>query len=220
MGTPQGYYVYAYLDGDKPFYIGKGIEKRAWKHFEPSSISQTAPFYCKLRTILEARQKPEILIIKDGLTEAQGYAIESDLITLVGTQEAGTGPLCNVTNLENPDRFRGTPTICWGREFLSRQALLRDPRCVVRRHCLDYRLDIGWPLEKAATTPTVHGPVEKPKTSRRPIICWNERFPSLSSLCRDPRCLVGLTTLLDRLKIGWTLEEAATNPRYKRRDSA
>ena len=82
-----------------------------------------------------------------------------------------------------------------------------DPRCVVARKTLGYRLRAGWALEEALTTPErgkppvmVQGVFLEAFGERKNVRQWS----------LDERCVVGLGTLEGRLKRGWDIERAMT----------
>jgi len=212
LPEPAGYYVYAYVDPEKhePFYIGKGHKNRKRGTF----------FYNKLNKMLREGILPAIIVIKEGLTEEQAYLSEVDLIHLIGTRVDGTGPLCNVLkdrrgNLSGYTLAQGikngTAVKVWGDMFPSLIALAKDPRCKVNYETLRKRFNKGIPLEEAVIKH--HGA----NMNMKPITCWGEEFPSRQALTDDPRCKVTLSTWRNRLKEGWTIEDAVSIPRVKPR---
>jgi hypothetical protein len=196
------FYIYAYYDGDEPFYIGKGTGGRARSHMGAKLLMRSDTFfYQKLRKLLDAGKRPTVDIIKDALTEQEAYDGESELIYLVGMRTYDTGPLCNTT-IEHPDFniSEGRIVEVWGEVFPSMTALAADPRCKVGRVTLSQRLKAGLTPEEAASdlTPT--------------IPCWGEDFASFKDIASDDRCLVSDGRLRARLGEGWDIEKAASTP--------
>ena len=109
----------------------------------------------------------------------------------------------------NPRRnpMNSKPITCWGEEFISKRELANDPRCIVTYSTLVKRLRGGLPPAEAAG-------IKKLLTYRlgKPITCWNQEFPSIVALARDPRCVVQVGCLRERLSSRWSPERAATQP--------
>lgn len=210
MSYPEGCYVYVYLDGDTPFYVGAGHGNRAWVHLQPCVQRRYQyPLYFHLQKMLEAGDRPIILIVKEGLTAEEGRAGEADLIELLGTRRAGTGTLFNIDNPLRGDHgpapvLNGWKPTIWGRVFDSLSDVIRDPRCVVSGRALRSRLGRGMALEEAAETPA--GELHK-------LTCWGEAYRNWKAFSLDPRCVVSDSTLRRRVtKLGWSAERAATTP--------
>ena len=78
------FYVYAYLRTDgSPYYIGKGIGKRAWYH-------------CKNDKVHAGTNR--IVIVEQNLTEVGAFALERRLIKWYGRTDNATGILRNQTD--------------------------------------------------------------------------------------------------------------------------
>jgi len=92
------YYVYAYLREDgTPYYIGKGVHKRAWKQHRKNGMYVWTP-----------KDKSRIVILKEHLTNQQAKELEIELIVKYGRKDIGTGILRNMTDggegLHNPSQ--------------------------------------------------------------------------------------------------------------------
>jgi hypothetical protein len=80
------YYVYAYLRIDgSPYYIGKGLGNRAWKH-------------CKNDVVHPPGDVSRIVILENNLTNIGALAIERRMIKWYGRMDNGTGILRNKTD--------------------------------------------------------------------------------------------------------------------------
>lgn len=80
------YYVYAYLRIDgTPYYIGKGTKDRAWKH-------------CKHDSVHPPKNKSQVVILENCLTEVGAFALERRLIRWYGRVDLNTGILHNKTD--------------------------------------------------------------------------------------------------------------------------
>jgi hypothetical protein len=112
--NPLRFYVYAYLrseDSDTakagtPYYIGKGTGKRAYKKHRKSNITP--------------KDKSNIVIIKDLLSESDAFELEKQLIQQYGRKDIGTGILSNLTDGgEGSYGYKHTPEVV---EFLRVQS--------------------------------------------------------------------------------------------------
>ena len=83
---PAGFYVYAYLRQDNtPYYIGKGIHKRAWVHFTTDCVHPP-------------NDNSKIIILEQNLTEIGALALERRYIHWYGRKDLSTGILRNRTD--------------------------------------------------------------------------------------------------------------------------
>lgn len=94
-----GFYVYVYSDPDtrEPFYVGKGINDRAFSHLKEYEIKKLKDIgdnakLKKLQEIDERGKKPIIEILAHGLDEETALKVEAAAIDLIGIK--------NLTNLQ------------------------------------------------------------------------------------------------------------------------
>lgn len=99
------FYVYIYLDPTKPglyvygeysfeyepFYVGKGLDRRAYDHLKGS---KNEDFFARIQEI----QTPQIIFYEKGLKESPAHALERKLVKAIGRLNKGTGPLYNLTD--------------------------------------------------------------------------------------------------------------------------
>ena len=90
----------------------------------------------------------------------------------------------------------------------------RDQRCPVTSTTIANRLASGWPVEEAITEPPQNrGGLDTYYTELEAFGVTK----GITAWTRDRRCRVGLTGLVDRLRRGWTAEEAIATPPFKPR---
>ncbi len=130
---PEGFYVYAYLRQDNtPYYIGKGLGKRAWSKgkgevYPPVDLSK-------------------IIIVEANLTDIGALAIERRLIQWYGRKDNNTGILRNKS--DGGDGATGAKRSEYTKHLMSivqkgrpkdstRTRKCRDPRGVVYNKLID-----------------------------------------------------------------------------------
>jgi hypothetical protein len=97
----------------------------------------------------------------------------------------------------------------WGQEFSTVKLISQDPRCEVSYQTLVQRLANGVaPIDAVKKSP--------PTRICKALTCWGEPFVSIRALVLDPRCEVGYSVLLKKLKNGLTPEEAAKDQRVRK----
>lgn len=120
-GVPvDKFYIYAYLDTRKPgnyfykkgklefnfnfepFYIGKGCGRRMRAHLyekEASGIQCNSHKIRKIQKIIkETNEEPQIIIIRNQLTENDAGILEKIYINTIGREDLKNGPLTNKTD--------------------------------------------------------------------------------------------------------------------------
>lgn len=93
------YYVYAYFEPghEKPFYIGKGKDQRAYQHTCRCRITKLRThFYNKLNNLLKKGVRPQIVLLQENMSEVSAFELEKWLITFFKRRCDG-GCLCNHT---------------------------------------------------------------------------------------------------------------------------
>jgi hypothetical protein len=108
--NPFRFYVYVYLDPRKPghykygeyhfvyepFYVGKGCDRRVWRHLNENK--ENPHFNNKIKIIQrETLGDPYVIFHKENILETDAYSIESRMVNTIGRTNIGTGPLCNIT---------------------------------------------------------------------------------------------------------------------------
>lgn len=94
------FYVYALTDprnGDRPFYIGKGVDRRAWSHLLPSARKQNCSKMATIKAIRAEGLEPGVKILEENLVEQIAFEREIALIREYGRKVDGTGCLTNLT---------------------------------------------------------------------------------------------------------------------------
>jgi len=118
------YYVYIYLDirysGEykyeeyefnyKPFYVGKGKNKRKYSHLKMKDTHNKHKNNI-IKKIFELNTIPEIITIKENMSEEEAFELEKKLVKLIGRENIGTGHLTNLT-----DAGEGTSGAIWSDE--------------------------------------------------------------------------------------------------------
>jgi hypothetical protein len=99
------YYVYIYYDplrNHEPFYVGKGINERAWCHLYRNDMH---PFTQRIQWIRKNGSSPKIGFYA-GLDAEESLSLEIWFIYNFGRKDLGLGPLLNLTDggdgLNNP----------------------------------------------------------------------------------------------------------------------
>lgn len=95
------FYVYALTDPRKdnePFYIGKGVGKRAKQHFYASSQKKRSFKNAVIKAIKAEGLEPGLSYLFEGLSEDDAFTKEKELIKKYGRRDNGTGSLANQTD--------------------------------------------------------------------------------------------------------------------------
>jgi hypothetical protein len=85
---PVGRYVYAWFKGDDalPFYVGRGVDFRAWARHNRStncdSGGKSEAAWCQ--TVRASAERFRVVIVRENLTEEGAILLESSLIAFVG----------------------------------------------------------------------------------------------------------------------------------------
>lgn len=88
----------------------------------------------------------------------------------------------------------------------------RDPRCAVSSTTISQRLARGLSAKEAISAPPQNRGTKDLYFTE--VTAFGETR-GISDWARDPRCKVGLTGLVDRLRRSWTAEEALTTPPFQ-----
>lgn len=105
------FYVYVYLDPRKggnfkynefefkyePFYVGKGKEYRYKRHLAESQLNDKSHKSNLIKKLIRLGDYPDILILKNHLSENEALELEKYLIRIIGRYDEKTGPLTNKT---------------------------------------------------------------------------------------------------------------------------
>lgn len=91
------YYVYAYLEGDTPIYIGAGCGKRDIVHLCPSAKGSNY-FHQKLCGMRRDGRRPRLRRLLTNLTFQESRDWECFFIKALGRRDLETGPLYNCTS--------------------------------------------------------------------------------------------------------------------------
>ena len=104
MISERSYYVYALKDPlsspSLPFYIGKGTGVRAWEHELKIDESSKGKRISKIH--LQGREVSVVKLV-DGLTEAESFRVEAELISAFGIESRG-GLLTNSVMPRSTDK--------------------------------------------------------------------------------------------------------------------
>lgn len=103
--TKQGHFRYGEYEFNlEPFYVGKGSEKRPYKHTKAVKNNWSSPAYNrnkekkeKILKILEIDLCPKIELIRKGMGAEEACQLEIDIISKIGRFDLKLGPLTNKT---------------------------------------------------------------------------------------------------------------------------
>lgn len=85
-------YVYAISVDGVLRYVGKGTGNRAWVHLTGARRGNA-----RVGTAVKRGQSVKVEIVREGLTDAEAFALEEQIISEVGREDNGTGSLWNLS---------------------------------------------------------------------------------------------------------------------------
>jgi hypothetical protein len=137
-------YVYLYIDPrtNEPFYVGKGVENRAFFHIH--ELSDRAKNQ-RIAEIHSAGLEPIIDILRYGLTDEQAAMLESSAIDLIGLKN-----LTNSNRGQDSKTFGRVNTDVFIRAEAAGPAFIEEPSLLIKINQL-YRSDMN-DLELYETT--------------------------------------------------------------------
>lgn len=85
IAVVQRFYVYTLVDprNCRPFYVGKGIGRRAWHHLGMRNDFDNPEKQKRINAIREAGQEPQVHIVLEGLREEEALLVEKGLIRAI-----------------------------------------------------------------------------------------------------------------------------------------
>lgn len=118
-----------------------------------------------------------------------------------------------VTRKENANNKRNNLFIEAFGERKTASQWLEDGRCVVLVGTLHRRLGLGWDVEEALITPVnekISSHTKTPPNAK--LYELDGEAKTAAAWSRDPRCVVSIKTLRNRLREGFDIERALTQP--------